>query len=246
MGLLHCPYCNALIEPEDLIVYRRCSYCTQDLVNVLQMYHRYIYKPPSGNVGEFLTNASRFLREERWDRALYFAESAIDLDPTNALCHLYLLMAQVHASYLVNLEDCEESFASYNSYRMFRVYASPYLRLEVDLCLETVIQRQTSLLPDHDDMEEDDDDILDDFSCYQIYHKACKLSASGATSADYSEAAELFAQIPCYEDASERRKACLNMASSLRTEAHMRSFFGATAAVLAFFFAFALLSGGLF
>lgn len=241
MNQFFCPFCNGKVEANDLMVHCRCSYCGRDLYAVLQRYNRFIYQLPSGAVGELLYNAGIHLRGSSWDHAWACAQSAIDLDPTNPLCYLYLLMAETRSSYIVNLEDSEESFATFTSYRMFRKFAPRFLLAEVNMYLRNVIFRL------EDDMDSADEEfIVEDRDAESIYRQAVILSSSGASIGDFSRAADLFGQIPDYRDAISQRKRCEKMASALRTDTHMKSILSASAAVLVFFLAYALFAGGLF
>lgn len=241
MNHFFCPFCNAEVDAEDLMVHCRCSYCGMDLYSVLQRYNSFFYQLPTGAVGDLLYNAGIYLKGCSWDHAWACASCAIDMDPTNPLCYLYLLLAETHSSYIVNLEDSEESFATFSSYRMFRKYAPRFLLAEVNMYLRNVISRL------EDDMDStDEEDSVEDLDAESIYRQAVMLSSSGASVGDFSRAADLFAQIPDYGDAVSQRRRCEKMASALRTDAHMKSILSASAAVLVFFLAYALFAGGLF
>ena len=243
MDRLHCPNCNAIIEPDDLSVRFRCAYCGSDLHDAIRRYNSFYAKLPDGTVGELLRNASLYLRSHSWDDAWARANSAIDLDPTNPYGHLYRLMADTHSPYIVCLEDCEESFASLDSYRMFRRTAPPYLLAEVNMYLHEVISRleDAETTSDCDPVEEE----LPDHEARRIYRQALDLSGTGSDPWEFSRAAELFAQIPHYKDSVAQKRRCEKMASALRTESHMRSLLTASAAVLVFFLAYALFTGGI-
>ena len=235
---LYCPYCGGRAEPEDLYVTERCSFCGRELHEAIRHFNEK-YEIAEGPGKAVLNHTRLYLHVECWEQAKAGARIAIDLDPSNFQGYLYLLMAEVQASYIVELEDCSRSFANYPSYRMFCKYAPPLLRGEVNHYLQKVIRREgcrSSM--EAWETEELPKENLREFpwgadEAY-IYGTACNQYALATTYGDYEEAKAKFAQIRNYRDARYYEDNCIKKAGELRAEADSLGMVKALGASLCF------------
>ena len=245
--IIHCPHCGAPVDLRDLVRRLPCPYCKQDVYPALRQFNTDLYDPPDGPASELLRICSIHLHGENWSRAESTALVAIDLDQGNFLCHLHLLLAQTHSSHVVNLADCDFSFAELTSYRMFARLAPISYLAEIDMYLQDVLDRIGDCEDScYDSDWEESEDQDDSSQVEEIFLEACELMFRSSSPSDFSRAADLFSSILDYEDAATLRARCVKMASALRTESFMRSFIGGSCAVFLIMFLVVLLSGGLF
>ena len=235
---MRCGNCGHLPNAVELVHYRRCSFCGSDLMSSLREYNRLINAPPTGPAAPVLHLAQNYLVDELWDLAHTHATTAIKIESTSYHGYLYLLMAQLHVSYIVDLQFVTQSFECCSSYLMFRRFAPELFLVEIDYYLHLVKQRVdgNSDPPTRwDDLPPDDGDVhshSDVFNYEQaysdseeIYQEASRLHSTAVSYRDFRHAAECFGLIPHYKDADDRYSVCMRMYSDLQTEAVMKNMF---------------------
>ena len=257
-GGLRCGNCGHFPTAVELLHYRRCSFCGSDLMSSLREYNRLINAPPTGPAAPVLHLAQNYLVDELWDLAQTHASTAIKIDSTYYLGYLYLLMAQMHVCYIVDLQFVTQSFECCSSYLMFRRFAPELFLVEIDYYLYLVKQRVdgNSAPPTQwDDVPPDDydvhgySDVCDYEQAYsdseEIYQEACRLHSSAVTYRDFRHAAESFGTIPHYKDADDRYSVCSRMYSNMQTEAVMKNMVKGGLVFSFFLLALKVLVGGI-
>ncbi len=230
--LKFCPSCGALLDVDILVRFRKCNFCGVDLSEILLRYYKQLYDPPSPFLKRQYSLTLTLLRSQLWEKAEAVADTILDEDPCNAFAFLFILMAQVHASEIVELADCKSSFESFSSYRMFRRFAPRLLLAEVDGYLETVLEREKYCKgpPEQGDFE-------------SVYISACDLLADAVTADDYEKASELFSDISFYGDSSEKFRHCIQMSKSLRAARFQRNLIFSFVFLFLFLISFLILAG---
>lgn len=144
------------------------------------------------NIEPTIIRIELFLENREWDKAISYANAALDYFPTDYRLYLYSLCAELKASKADELGSVGESFRDNTNYRMLERFADDELIEKLENYLDIVEkQLKESALAEELNREEE--------RKQSIYSEALSLINNG-TSDDYAKAISLLEQVVGWKD----------------------------------------------
>ncbi|MBR2615613.1 MAG: toll/interleukin-1 receptor domain-containing protein [Clostridia bacterium] len=152
-------------------------------------------------VKQLLTRAGMCLEDGDWGRADEFCEEVLNRDPECAEAWAYKLCIDTHSRNVASLKNLKENFSNNKNYQKALRFAGTELKAKLHGILTFI------------------DDRNEEERKQKIYAEAAQLYSRATYQRDYDAAAELFAKIPGFKDASDRVEICKKEGEIARKEA---------------------------
>lgn len=190
---------------DKVIDYSKCPYCnSRDIVSVSdEEFAKLAQSTNGGTVTEkrievnanatpesLLKRAHLFLEDGEWDHANAYADACLDVEPDNACGYVCKLMAELHVKELEALGNLPKPFDDSNSFKKAVRFADEELKEKLKGYIVKINERNK-----RDELE---------FK----YEEASEIMSSAEIEAEFTTAAEIFAEIADYKDSAEMEKLC--------------------------------------
>ena len=153
------------------------------------------------NVDSLLKRVFMFLEDGDWKSANEYCEKVLDIDPENAQAYLGKLMADLRVKKRDEMKDYSTPFDNRSDYQKVLRFGDEAMKKE--------LQEITQFIKERNEQER----------LLGLYNSAVSAMNAAKTEEAYKKAAEQFAGISQYKDATELRKKCLEKAEIARKDA---------------------------